>query len=341
MITRRQGLQLVAALGAMLPAGRAAAQAAAPAAGEAAPSEPAPKGGSRLILLGTGGGPTPLPHRNQPASVLIVNDTPYVIDAGNGVARQLMLAGIGVQRVGHIFVTHHHDDHNADMGTLMGLAYSNGRKDPVHAYGPPGTERMTRAFVDYFGPSADIRRAFGGGAGDPATLFVGHDIASAGAVYTDDNIRVTCIENTHYPNGGHADGQHHVSYSYRFECPDRVIVFSGDTAKSDALIELARGADVLVHEVIDPRRTAEQFRQKFAQQGRPPEAAEKLIASVTAIHTASEDVGRAAEAAGVGTLVLNHFVPGYDPAEKDSDWLEPVSLHYKGKVVVGADLMEL
>ncbi|WP_134725266.1 MBL fold metallo-hydrolase [Paracoccus luteus] len=340
MMTRRQGLRWLAAAG-LAPALPALAQTApttAPAGG--APSA-AGSGQTRLILLGTGGGPTPLPDRNQPASVLVVNDTPYIIDAGNGVARQLMLAGIGVQRVGRIFITHHHDDHNADLGTLMGLAWSNGRTEEVHAYGPPGTEGMIRAFVDYFRPSADLRRAFSGGADDPAALFMGHDIAGPGEVYKDDNIRVTCIENTHYPNGGVKDGVHYLSYAYRFETPDRAIVFSGDTAESDALVGLSRGVDVLVHEIVDPHRTAEQFRRKFAQQGRPAEAAEKLIEKVIAIHTTPEEAGRVAEAAGVGTLVLNHFVPGYDPAERTEDWTEGVSRHYRGRIVVGADLMEI
>lgn len=331
MMTRRQGMRLLAA-GAISPL---------LARFGAGPAKAAGAGKTRLILLGTGGGPTPLPHRNQPASVLVVNGTPYVIDAGNGVARQLMLAGIGAQAVGHIFITHHHDDHNADMGTLMGLAYSNGRKDKIHAYGPPGTKAMTRAFVEYFRPSADLRRAFGGGVGDPGQMFLGHDIAASGPVHADENIRVTCIENTHFPHGGVKDGVHHLSYSYRFETPDRVVVFSGDTAKSDALAELAKGADVLVHEVIDAERTAELFRQKFARQGRPPEAAEKLIGNVIDIHTRQEDVGRIAAAAGVGTLVLNHFVPGHDPEESPQRWTEAVARHYPGKIIVGTDLLEI
>lgn len=326
--TRRQGLGLLAGAGAA-------------ALGLARPAFSAKTGDTRLILLGTGGGPTPLPGRNQPASVLVVKGTPYVIDAGNGVARQLMRAGIGTHEVGHIFVTHHHDDHTADLGTLMGLAYSNGRTTESQAWGPPGTEEMVRAFAAYFGPSSRVRRAFSGGKGAPEELFRGHDINGAGEVYRDDKVAVSCVENTHYPNAGRKDGRHYLSLSYRFETADRVVVFSGDTSSSEALTELARDADVLVHEVIDAQRTAELFKAKFARQGRPPEAAKALIEKVISIHATQEEVGQIAARANVGTLVLNHFVPGYDPQETDEDWTAGVRKHFDGKVIVGTDLMEL
>jgi ribonuclease BN (tRNA processing enzyme) len=307
----------------------------------AAADSPAPGKGTRLILLGTGGGPTPLPGRNQPANVLLVNDEPYVVDAGNGVARQLMLAGIAAHRVGHIFITHHHDDHNADMGTLMGLAWSNGRAAPSQAYGPPGTKGMVSAFIDYFEPNAAVRLAFSGGRKLPRDLFRGHDIAGSGQVYEDDNVRVTCVENTHYPNQGHKDGAHHVSYSYRFDTADRVVVFSGDTAASEELAKLAKGADVLVHEVINAERTEALFRKKFASQGRSPEEIERVLEAVISIHTPLEDVGRLAKRAGVKTLVLNHFVPGFDPEETPDGWTAGVRKHYGGTIIVGEDLKEI
>lgn len=331
-ITRRTSLKFIAASAATaaLQVGRAGAE------------TPAKQtGGSRLILLGTGGGPTPLPGRNQPANVLLVNGEPYVIDAGNGVARQLMHAGIGAHRVGKIFITHHHDDHNADMGTLMGLAWSNGRAVPSDAYGPPGTAAMVSAFTDYFEPNAAVRLAFSGGKKPPRELFRGHDIASSGLVYEDENVRVTCVENTHYPNHGHKDGAHHVSYSYRFETADRVFVFSGDTAESAELEELARDADVLVHEVINAERTEALFKKKFAEQGRSPEETARVIKAVISIHTPLEEVGQLAQRASVKKLVLNHFVPGFDPEESVDGWIAGVRKHYSGEIIVGEDLMQI
>ena len=79
-------------------------------------------GKSRLILLGTGGGPTP--NRAAPAQVIMVGNAAYVIDCGNGVARQLVLAGVPLNALRAVFLTHHHSDHNADYGNLLLLAWS-------------------------------------------------------------------------------------------------------------------------------------------------------------------------------------------------------------------------
>src|ERR1700744_3146512 len=70
--------------------------------------------GTKLVLLGTQGGPRVNAERAQPSNLLVVNGTNYVIDAGNGVARQLSLAGVTAAAVHTIFITHNHDDHNAD-----------------------------------------------------------------------------------------------------------------------------------------------------------------------------------------------------------------------------------
>ncbi|HEV2571917.1 MAG TPA: MBL fold metallo-hydrolase [Beijerinckiaceae bacterium] len=322
--TRRDGLKLLAASTVMASATPLLAQSKT----------------TRLILLGTGGGPTPLPTRNQPASVLIVNDEPYVVDAGNAVGRQLELAGIGLQRVAKIFITHHHDDHNADLGTLMGLAWSNGRSQPIDAYGPPGTKAMIEAYKAYFAPNAAVRMKYDGRSADPAKLFAGHDV-KPGAVYGDKNVKVTAAENTHYPDHGHDGAQHHLSLSYRFETPDRVVVFSGDTAASDEVIALAKGADVLVHEVIHEEHTRALFTKKFVEQGRSPEEAQRVLKAVLSIHTSVEQVGKIAAAAGVKTVVLNHFVPGFDPTMTDDMWANGVRKNFSGKVIVGRDLMEV
>ena len=92
---------------------------------------------SRLILLGTGGGPTPKTNRSAPAQVIIVGDAAYVSDCGNGVARQLVAAGVSLATIADIFITHHHSDHNADYGDLLLLAWETNLTRRVDAYGPP------------------------------------------------------------------------------------------------------------------------------------------------------------------------------------------------------------
>src|SRR5262249_47987085 len=100
---------------------------------------PQSKTGTRLITLGTSGGPAPRAHQAQSSNLLTVNGTHYVIDAGDGVARRIAKAGINVRDIGTIFITHHHDDHTAGLGTLMSVAWDNQRTRPINVYGPPQT----------------------------------------------------------------------------------------------------------------------------------------------------------------------------------------------------------
>src|SRR5262245_42403635 len=91
---------------------------------------------TRLILLGTGGGPRPRAVSSAPAQVIVVNDAAYVIDCGDGVARQLALAGVPLTSLRGVFITHHHSDHNADYGNLIWLAWASGLRTPVDTWGP-------------------------------------------------------------------------------------------------------------------------------------------------------------------------------------------------------------
>jgi ribonuclease BN (tRNA processing enzyme) len=250
--------------------------------------------------------------------VIVVGDRGYVIDCGDGVARQLMLAGVfGTLR--HVFITHHHSDHNADYGNLLLLAWGDALKTRVDAWGPPPLERITRLFLEMSAEDLRVRERDEGRPPLKGLVFP-HDVRSAGAVMADDRVRVTCavVDHPLVP----------LAFAYRFDCPDRSIVISGDTRPCDALVRLARGADVLVHEAL----------YLPAAPGAPGSA---LRRHVVESHTAVEDAGRVAAQAGVRTLVLSHFVPAETPPVTDEQWLAGARVHYSGQIVVGRDLLEL
>jgi ribonuclease BN (tRNA processing enzyme) len=137
-------------------------------------------------------------------------------------------------------------------------------------------------------------------------------------------VRVTAALNHHPPI------EH--SFAYRFDTPDRAIVISGDTAYSENVVQLAKGADVLVHEVLH---------RPFWERPDAPQTAE-IRRHIIASHTDAEDLGRLATAAGVKTLVLTHFVPSEPTgAVPDAVWLAAARKHFKGEVVMGKDLLEL
>src|SRR5712672_1066364 len=187
---------------------------------------PQSKAGTRLITLGTSAGPSPRAHRAQSSNLLTVNGTHYVIDAGDGVARRLVKAGINVRDIGTIFITHHHDDHTAGLGTLVSVAWDAQRTRPINVYGPRRTEDLVKAAVQYFAISAEIRLADeASGLTVPLSqVLFGQDVG-IGVIYQDANVKVTAVENSHFAfHSGSAAGKHK-SYSYRFETPERVIVF--------------------------------------------------------------------------------------------------------------------
>src|SRR6266850_3429586 len=150
-----------------------------------------------LITLGTAAGPSLRPDRAQSSNLLTINGTHYVIDAGDGVARRFAKARINVRDVGTVFITHHHDDHTAGLGTLMSVAWDNQRTKPINVYGPPRTEDLVKAAVQYFTISAEIRIADGGRTIPIGQLFFGHDVRP-GLVYQDANVKVTAAETTHF-----------------------------------------------------------------------------------------------------------------------------------------------
>jgi ribonuclease BN (tRNA processing enzyme) len=279
---------------------------------------------SRLILLGTAGGPTPKPNRAAPAQAIVIGDATYLIDCGNGVARQLALAGVRLGTLRSVFVTHHHSDHNADYGTVLLLAWAADLVREVRTYGPPPLVAMTGQMLELH--ATDIRTRIADEGRPPlAPLIVPSDIVRGGVVHEDANVRVTAAVVDHPPLAP--------ALAYRFDCADRSIVISGDTRPSEALIALAKDADILLHEVMH-------LPSLDALIASEPNAT-TLRAHLLASHTTTEQVGQVATAANVKTLVLSHFVPGGPPIIPDQVWLDAVRPHFGGGIVVGRDLLEM
>lgn len=286
----------------------------------------AQQGRTRIILLGTKGGPTLATKtgRSNSSTLLLINDVPYIVDCGYGVSRQLISAGVSLDRLRYIFLTHDHSDHDLEYGALFYNAWTTRQSPRVDAYGPVGLKRMTRDFFNYM--KFDIEtRIVDEGIGDPRKLLTVHEFNRGGPVMQNQEVKVTSLRVRHPPITQ--------AYAYRFDAKDRSVVISGDTAYAPELGEFAKGADVLIHEAMYLPAI-----EKLIQQN---SGAKRLREHLLASHTSTEDVGRVAAQAGVKTLVLTHLVPGDDPNISDEQWTAGVRRHFSGRIIVGKDLTEI
>lgn len=330
---------------------------------------------TRVVLLGTAGGPAVLDGGRHGASTAIAfEDKVYVVDLGVGAFGRLQQSGLSpatglgsaLSSVRGIFFTHLHSDHTVDWPTTYAIGSMNtvGRSGgPIQVFGPGARDTLTRVFpptrpapavVNPGNPmpgissmTGHLRNAFAqdfndrlrdSNFPDPETLFDVHDIDHSGLwaidpvgvpprleapiqVWRDGEVTVTATFVDHRPTAP--------AYGYRFDTPDGSVVVSGDTCVSQNLIDLARGADVLVHEVIDP-----EFVERLTA-SLPSETADPVRKHLLESHTTIEQVGRdVAEPAGVGTLVLSHLVPTDNPPSR---WRK-ARQGFSGNLIVGEDL---
>jgi ribonuclease BN (tRNA processing enzyme) len=284
----------------------------------------APK--TRIVLLGTGT-PSPDPERSGPATAIVVNGTPYLIDFGPGVVRRVAAAsqkgvrGLSVLNLRIAFLTHLHSDHTVGYPDLILSPWAVGRNRPLEVYGPEGLTEMTDYLLKAYREDIRVRLK------DKELLGVpdqgegykvhAHEI-KPGVVYEDENVTVKAFLVNH--------GDVLQAFGYRFETADRTIVISGDAAPSQSIIDNCNGCDVLIHEAYS-MMTYNNVSPKYQEYRRKH-------------HTSSRELAEIAKKARPGLLILYHRsnpggVGGPNP---EKVLLEEIRQTYRGKVVTGHDL---
>lgn len=262
--------------------------------------------GFQVWLTGTGA-PSVRSGRAGPSTTLRLGKALVLVDVGNGTAYQLSRLGLNLVDITHIFITHHHIDHNADLGFLMGSPWiergtSENYKPPT-VLGPPGTMEYVRrvlAALDY-----DIRVRLPHGyrvEGMCPTVYELRD----GAIFEGDGWQATAFGVEHMPVDQ--------AFGYRFDTDGGSVAISGDTRPCENLLRYASNVDCLIHEAIWPGFGFPEY------------------------HTLSKAVGKVAEQAKARQLVLTHLLPG---DINDERWLEHAVAEYGGPVVVGRDLLPI
>ena len=276
---------------------------------------------TKLAILGSGT-PNPDPNRNGSSYAVITNGTAYLVDFGPGVVRKASalsptwggsLEAMEIQNLNYAFLTHIHSDHSAGLSDLILSPWVLGRNETLKLFGPKGLKDMAKYITKAY--SLDIDYRINGS--QPATL-EGYKTEvteiSEGKIYEDENVKVEAFSINH--------GSLENSFGFVFTTEDKKIVFSGDTAYSEKLIEKARNADILVHEV-------------YSEEGFKKKTKDWQIYH-KAHHTSSVDVGIIAKKSQPAKLVLSHILFwGSD----EETILKDVTENFNGEVIIAKDLM--
>jgi ribonuclease BN (tRNA processing enzyme) len=287
-----------------------------------APARPvtaqAPADTTTLILLGTGT-PVPSPAAQGPATAITVGDRIFLFDAGAGVMRQMAAAGLPYRGgpITAVFLTHLHSDHTLGLPDVILTSWVMGRRRPLPIVGPPGTAEMADHLLAAWREDITVRTdglEHGAPGGERVTV----SETKGGVVYDSAGVRITAVPVPH--------GSWTWSFAYRIDAPDRSIVISGDTRPSEALVEAARGADLLLHEAYPESRLKPE----------PRPGGEEWVNYMRSFHTSDRELGRIAARVRPGRLVLYHVVR---MAGTDEELLAGIRAGgFDGPVAIGKDL---
>jgi ribonuclease Z len=289
----------------------------------------------QVVILGSGSA-VPDPVRGNPSQAIVIDDTILLFDCGERTTVNLTGAGINPLDVDYLFFTHLHWDHMCDYGYFVMTTWNCGRQKPVKVFGPGGTQHMSdstifgshKADVDYVRQYIQALPPHIKERPQPSPAIEVQEI-DEGFEYSGEDFRVIAGRVEHHQRVGMP------SVGYRVECAAGVVAISGDTAPCDSMIELARGADVLIHDTAFLDEIIEE-RQMWS-------------------HSGPSGAGKVAEAAGVGKLVLTHLGPYTSPQaavdmasmyygqrRTSQIWEKIVSdaaRYYSGPIVLGQDCM--
>lgn len=290
--------------------------------------------GLHLFLCGTGS-PLPDPARAGPCAAVIAGDRLYVIDAGEGASRTLARAQFPLGQLDGLFLTHFHSDHIDGLGPLMLFRWTqSSAREPLPVHAPGGVEAVIAGFNAAYATDNGYRVAHHGeaivppaGAGTRAVPFALPPAdGSPVVVLRDGELTVSAFRVDHDPVS--------TAVGYRFDYKGRSIVISGDTAASSAVTRNARGADLLLHDALQPRLVAALTRGLAA---RGAAGTAKITRDILDYHATPEEAAERARAAGVDMLILTHIVPPLPSRAFHAAFLGDAPSRYAGPIVVGED----
>ena len=290
----------------------------------------------QVVLCGTGS-PLADAARAGACTAVIAGGTFLLVDVGPGSWEQVDLANLPIGDLDGVLLTHFHSDHIGDLGEAITQSWIAGRTRPLDVYGPPGVGRILAGLREVYAFDVEYRVAHHGQAWMPreAGFAVAHEFAlppegstEAVSVLEQGGLRVTAFRVDHTPVSP--------AVGYRFDWRGRSVVISGDTGKSASLVANARGADLLVHEALQPKLTgrASEIARRLGL-----ERIAKLAGDIETYHTTPREAAEEAREAGVKHLVLSHLVPGPSNALARRLFLDGAGELLPGEITLGEDGM--
>jgi ribonuclease Z len=277
------------ALPALVPGGGRAGGIAQAQAVSPSPTATVPSDSLKVVLLGTGVGP-PVNLQQYGASTLVeVGAQRFLVDCGRGATLRLAQAGVPIGSITRVFLTHLHSDHVLQLPDLLLTGWAGGRRAvPLAVWGPAGTRAMMDHLQQAFAFDIHTRRDVDEHLPAAGITVVSHEVTTDGVVFTEDGVTVTAFLVDHGPV--------QPAFGYRIEYRGRSVVLSGDTRVSENLVRHAQGADVLVHEVIDPE----------ALRDRPDHPSAAIVDAIIAHHTTPQQAGEVFRRVAPRLAVYSH-----------------------------------
>lgn len=289
------------------------------------------------VTLGTTGGPIPNPTRSQPANAVMFGSDIILFDTGDGAVGRLAAAGLRLDNVRAVFLSHLHLDHTAGLQAVIGLRWMNAMPGPFRIYGPPGTRALVDGIVASMAPAQQAGFGLRSGFGSHPIEVDVLEIGASPPLDVLPGVTVASVENSHFSfEPGSAEAKRSKALSFRIEAGGRSIVYTGDTGPSEPLTRFARDADMLVSEVQDLAGVERSIRRYSPNM--PSQTFTNLIEHLRLHHLSPEQVGEMARAARVKTVVLTHMVPGPAGQEAIDIFVPRVRSRYAGPVSVASDL---
>jgi ribonuclease Z len=269
-----------------------------------------------ITLTGTGS-PMVDPNRAGPSTLVAAGGQNFLVDCGRGVLMRAAAAGVGAANLNALLLTHLHSDHITDLSDVITTRWvTTFVPTPLPIIGPPGTKAVVEATLAALAPDISYRIAHHADITEPPSLQV-HEY-SAGQVWDAGGVRITVAPTDHRPV--------EPTIAFRVECDGASVVLAGDTVPCKSLDDLARGANALVHTVI---------RKDLVEQ-----MPAQRIRDILDYHSSVEQAAATAARAGVGTLVLTHYVPPLVPGQEDQ-WRALAAAGFDGRVELGDDLLRV